>query len=343
MKKIFYSIATAAIALSLTACGGKKAESAESAQSAQPSEENYDDENVEVPTSATVTIAETAFEDGDLAEFIELVPGDYDVNYEDFEILTSVKVRALAQSDREVSYFTVNYYDEGGNQLTSETIVDGIDAINEALKSGDTVTEIEIPVHLLLVGNGAEAEFMNTVKTVKGDYVSEDTDGDSSEREVRTIGESYENQAQKESDTNETETAAYSNATYANAKDLEKSAAYKQFLSDGKSGNIDKMIKALQWLGTQRSAIRSKVRDLNENAIGIAVALDKASEEIGKKYDAFSLKGALNDKTNNMTNAQLTAYNNACANDPVFFTVKESDLSGKYNTIYRKLRYNSPF
>lgn len=158
MRKIFHSIATAAIALSFAACGGKKAETAESAQ---PSEDIYsdeyfsddysddysgDEEKAEIPASATVTLEETTFNyGGDLAEFVELVAGDYDVKYEDFEIVTSVNVRALAQTDRKVSYITVKYYDGDGYKLASEDIFDGMDALNEALRSGDTATEIKIP------------------------------------------------------------------------------------------------------------------------------------------------------------------------------------------------------
>lgn len=114
-----------------------------------------------------------------------------------------------------------------------------------------------------------------------------------------------------------------------------------KFISDGKSGDIDRMIDALEWHNSVKAKLKPQVRALDENAIKEAIKLDKASEEIGEKYDRYSLSGALDSKTGEMSNSQLSRYNTACANGVLYFTSK--DDTTEYNSLYRKLRYGSPF
>lgn len=111
------------------------------------------------------------------------------------------------------------------------------------------------------------------------------------------------------------------------------------FISKGKSGDINKMIEALEWMNKKRNELKPYVRNLNESAIALAVKLDNANEKVGNKYDAFTLSGALGDKTESMNDSQLSRYNRACGNTCIFFSYNETDLSSKYNDIYRKMKY----
>lgn len=114
-------------------------------------------------------------------------------------------------------------------------------------------------------------------------------------------------------------------------------AELSEFKSKGKSGDIDKMLDAFEWINKVEASLKPQVRALDENAIKAKIELDKASEEICKKYDAYSMMGALNNMTDKMNSSQQSRYNSACSNSVLFFTI--NDDTKEYNSLYRKLRY----
>lgn len=126
-------------------------------------------------------------------------------------------------------------------------------------------------------------------------------------------------------------------ATYFTSAELDK------FIADGTSDNIDRMISALEWYNKVRATLKPEVRKLNEDAIKAAAELEKAGEEIGDQYDAFSISGALDNKTGGMSESQLDRYNSVTT--VLFFTADDSGSPEvqKYNELYRKYRYGSPF
>lgn len=349
MRKVIYSLATAAIALGMTACGGKKTESPWSEEFQYENEEEYDggeeeEEKMEIPESAIAKIDNIHFEDDEMQDMVRLKRQDYELTYADFAINTTVQVFACDKTDKKVSYLKLGFYDENGNKLESIQVFDGIEQLNAALEAGDIDNAIDLPVSFTTVGRNSEAKFMNAVKYIKGEAIYSDSEGDD-ENTHQTLAEANAEEEVEEviEEVVEETPATNPNKTFSNAKDLKNSPEYKQFIADGKSGDIDKMIRAYVWLGKQEAAIKSQVRALNETAIEMAVALDQANEEIGEKYDSFTISGALNNMTDKMSNAQLTAYNKACADEPLYFTANDMDLSMKYAEKYRKIRYNSPF
>lgn len=115
----------------------------------------------------------------------------------------------------------------------------------------------------------------------------------------------------------------------------------EEYLANAKSGDIDRMLDAYVWYNNAKSKNRDNVRALDKNAIAIAVELDKLDDDAGKKYDSYGLNGALSNKTGEMSNEQLTRYNNIST--CLYFTADDRELSEKFNTIYREIRYGSPF
>ncbi|MDE6345876.1 MAG: hypothetical protein K2L55_04330 [Muribaculaceae bacterium] len=115
----------------------------------------------------------------------------------------------------------------------------------------------------------------------------------------------------------------------------------EEYLANAKSGDIDRMLDAYVWYNNAKSKNRDNVRALDKNAIAIAVELDKLDDDAGKKYDSYGLNGALSNKTGEMSNEQLTRYNNIST--CLYFTIDDQELSEKFNTIYREIRYGSPF
>lgn len=91
MKKIFYTAAVAAIALGMTACGGKKEETA-NAESAEMAVNN-DSADENIPASVNVTVEDGTFEGGDMAEYVAIVPGEYTFNYSDGRATIELKAK----------------------------------------------------------------------------------------------------------------------------------------------------------------------------------------------------------------------------------------------------------
>lgn len=136
--------------------------------------------------------------------------------------------------------------------------------------------------------------------------------------------------AESDSDEDTTESTGGSGA-YFDASEL------SAFIADGKSGDIDRMIKAAEWQNKVEAELKPAVRALDEDAIRAKIKVDKAITEIGNKYDSYSLFGALSSRTDDMTDSQLSRYNAAYDNKVMFFTVK--DDTAEYNSLYRRLRY----
>lgn len=149
-----------------------------------------------------------------------------------------------------------------------------------------------------------------------------------------TPGEEIAEYAESETDQLESAIDETTNSWFTN-EELAK------FISDGKSGDIDKMIDAYDWYKTMRASLKECIRNLDENAIAAAVALDKANEEVAMKYDEYgiSIGGALSDKEKEMTEAQRKRFNEVDSKSVVFFTSSEKELSDKYNEKFKELRY----
>lgn len=119
------------------------------------------------------------------------------------------------------------------------------------------------------------------------------------------------------------------------------SAELDKFVSDGKSGDFDRMISALEWYEKTRAALKPDVRNIDENAIKAVAELEKANESVGGKYDSLTLEGALNSKMDEMSESQKNKVSELSASSVLFFTAK--DDTQEYNKLYRKYRYGSFF
>lgn len=296
MKKYLYSIAAAALLLSITSCGGNKSGNNE-AETSEQSEE------AATPQTATVKVNDESFAEGDMMQDIRLVPGNYTFNYADGTAVVEIKAKAVGQTDKEVSSDTkFGIYDESGNELGTMIIFSGTGQLSEALKNGNNETECV----LTLKYYGFDTpfpEFMAKAKEIKG-------------------LEAIEYRKSPDSPTTDGSVSSSDLST---------------FISNGKSGDIDMMLDALEWENSVEAALKPQVRSLDENAIKTAIEIDKASEEIGAKYDRHNLSGALDTMADKMTDSQRSRYNTAIANMVHYYTASE-DMT-EFNNLYRKLRY----
>lgn len=296
MKKYLYSIAAAALLLSITSCGGNKNGNNE-AETTEQSEE------AATPQTATVKVNDESFAEGDMMQDIRLVPGNYTFNYADGTAVAEIKAKAVGQTDKEVSSDTkFGIYDENGNELGTMIIFSGTGQLSEALKNGNNETECV----LTLKYYGFDTpfpEFMAKAKEIKG-------------------LEAIEYRKSPDSPTTDGSVSSSDLST---------------FISNGKSGDIDMMLDALEWENSVEAALKPQVRSLDENAVKTAIEIDKASEEIGAKYDRHNLSGALDTMADKMTDSQRSRYNTAIANMVHYYTASE-DMT-EFNNLYRKLRY----
>lgn len=260
-------------------------------------------EEAETPQTATVKVNDESFAEGDMMQDIRLVPGNYTFNYADGTAVVEIKAKAVGQTDKEVSSDTkFGIYDESGNELGTMIIFSGTGQLSEALKNGNNETECV----LTLKYYGFDTpfpEFMAKAKEIKG---------------LEAI------EYRKSPDSPTTDGSV-------NSSDL------STFISNGKSGDIDMMLDALEWENSVEAALKPQVRSLDENAIKTAIEIDKASEEIGAKYDRHNLSGALDAMEDKMTDSQRSRYNTAIANMVHYYTASE-DMT-EFNNLYRKLRY----
>lgn len=308
MKKIIYGVAMAALLVSMTACGGKNAEKAEDTELAN-SEENKE------PKTITLKVVDGTFADGELADYIELVPGEYTMTCTSQKGELELKAKATAQTDMEISGSSkFGVYDAAGNEIGTMYLWSS--DIDEGLNAGDTDTEYVISMHYYADSELPMDEFMKKAKEVKG-----------------LKAENYSRSSSSSSSS--------SSASSDSGSTLVSSSDLATFISKGKSGNIDKMIEALEWQNKIEADLKPQVRALNEDAIKAKIAVDKAINEIGEKYDSYSLMGALDYMTDEMSNSQLNKYNSACAKSVTFFNA--NDDTSEYDNLYRKLRYGAPF
>lgn len=296
MKKYLYSIAAAALLLSITSCGGNKNGNNE-AETSEQSEE------AATPQTATVRVNDESFAEGDMMQDIRLVPGNYTFNYADGTAVVEIKAKAVGQTDKEVSSDTkFGIYDESGNELGTMIIFSGTGQLSEALKNGNNETECV----LTLKYYGFDTpfpEFMAKAKEIKG-------------------LEAIEYRKSPDSPTTDGSVSSSDLST---------------FISNGKSGDIDMMLDALEWENSVEAALKPQVRSLDENAIKTAIEIDKASEEIGAKYDRHNLSGALDTMADKMTDSQRSRYRSAIANMVFYYNASEDGT--EFNNLYRKLRY----
>ena len=123
----------------------------------------------------------------------------------------------------------------------------------------------------------------------------------------------------------------FSGNSYVSAADLQK------YIENGMSDDIDRMLSAMEWENKVEKQMKPRLRALDEDAIRAKIAIDKASEKIGEKYDRHSISGALDDISDQMTDAQNQRYAKACANTVFVYTANENGTD--YQNLYRKLRY----
>lgn len=260
-------------------------------------------EEAATPQTATVRVNDESFAEGDMMQDIRLVPGNYTFNYADGTAVVEIKAKAVGQTDKEVSSDTkFGIYDENGNELGTMIIFSGTGQLSEALKNGNNETECM----LTLKYYGFDTpfpEFMAKAKEIKG-------------------LEAIEYRKSPDSPTTDGSVSSSDLST---------------FISNGKSGDIDMMLDALEWENSVEAALKPQVRSLDENAVKTAIEIDKASEEIGAKYDRHNLSGALDTMADKMTDSQRSRYNTAIANMVHYYTASE-DMT-EFNNLYRKLRY----
>lgn len=267
------------------------------------SEASEQSEDAAIPQTATVKITDNMFADGDMKWDILLVPGDYTFNYADGAAVIEIKAKANGIVDKELSSDTkFGVYDENGNELGTMLTFSGSGNLSKALQNGNNETECV----LTLKYYGFDTpfpEFMAKAKEIKG---------------LEAI------EYRKSPDSPTTDGSV-------NSSDL------STFISNGKSGDIDRMLDALEWENSVEAALKPQVRSLDENAVKTAIEIDKASEEIGAKYDRHNLSGALDTMADKMTDSQRSRYNTAIANMVHYYTASE-DMT-EFNNLYRKLRY----
>lgn len=308
MKKIIYGVAMAALLVSMTACGGKNAEKAEDTELAN-SEENKE------PKTITLKVVDGTFADGELADYIELVPGEYTMTCTSQKGELELKAKATEQSDMKLSGNTkFGIYDEEGNEIGIMLLYGGQTDFNKAMNEGDTETEYTLYMNYYAHRDFPMEEFIKKAKEVRG---------------LKAVA------------VTESSSSSSSSASSDSGSTLVSSSDLATFISKGKSGNIDKMIEALEWLNKIEADLKPQVRALNEDAIKATIALDEATNEIGEKYDCFSLMGALDQMTDKMSDSQLNKYNSACAKTVIYFNANED--TSEYDNLYRKLRYGAPF
>ena len=332
MKKIFYSMTMAALTLGVTACGGNNESASNSGQAldeaveaAAPAEEEKPDYS-NVQKTATVTVADGNFAEGDLADFIAIVPGDYIFNFaaETERAEIKLKLRPKGLSFNDVSCNTnFEILDTDGNQLGKIVIYSGQSALSEALQEGNTADAVEITAYYF--GNkyndsvGFE-QFMARANKLRGlKAVSINDSGNSSSSSASS------------SSSSSSAGSDFSGNSYVSAADLQK------YIENGMSDDIDRMLSAMEWENKVEKQMKPRLRALDEDAIRAKIAIDKASEKIGEKYDRHSISGALDDISDQMTDAQNQRYAKACANTVFVYTANENGTD--YQNLYRKLRY----
>lgn len=329
MKKILYSIALASIALGMTSCGKSK----EQAIHEYLESTREETEEVDVPETANVNLVNGMATEGDLAEFIEFMPGEYQAttsgNSSSVELLIPAKVKK--QSDlyiRETSEAMVAY-DKEGNEIGKLTLFSNTD-LSKLLNAGNTEDEVTVKFHYWKYDNKERADFMNNIATVKVVKVL----GQEAPKEEKGSSSSNSSSDDVEAD-NTTSSGSYDKAA---VKAFTETSDFKQFKENAKSGNIDKMLKAFDWYNAECKKLKPQVRALDKTAIAKSMELDDVYNTAGGSFT--SLMSKLSDLQDQMTSSQKSAFDRACSNNVIYFNMKDmnSGLSTKYGDIVREIR-----
>lgn len=327
MKKIFYSMAVAAIAFGMASCGGsnEKAENVES--SAEESEEE-----IVVPETANVNLTNGMATEGELAEFIEFMPGEYQIEANSASTL-QIKIPAIAkgQSDlvlKETSG-AMKAYDKDGKELCDFTLYSNKD-FSKLLNDGNNEDEVEMTFSYWERGKKERANVMNNIATVKVVKVL----GKEAPKEDKVSSSSDSSSDDVEAD-NTTSSGSYDKAA---VKAFTESSEFKQFKDNAKSSDIDKMLKAFDWYNAECNKLKPQVRALDKTAIAKSMELDDVYNTAGGSFT--SLMGKLSDLQDKMTSSQKSAFDRACSNNVIYFNMKDmnSGLSTKYGDIVREIR-----
>lgn len=114
------------------------------------------------------------------------------------------------------------------------------------------------------------------------------------------------------------------------------SGELSEFISNGKSGDIDRILDAFEWLNGVKASLKPGVRASNKEAIKAAIEVDKAEGKVADKYDRFSIAGALDSMTDDMTEEQLDRYNSLIGKDVLYFNA--SDMNSEAAKLYNSMR-----
>lgn len=175
-----------------------------------------------------------------------------------------------------------------------------------------------------------------------------DLAGDGTEEEAVMAQPAFdvEEITSSEEETDAPPTTADSNEATSQPGEVDKAAVkafvdsyeFEQYAENAKSGNIDKMIEALNWLNKTNASLKSQVRALDKTAIAKVVELDIIEKAAADKYDRMSLDGALYNLTDEMSESQLEKYNSVSRSSSLFFTMNDTKLSQEYTKIYREIK-----
>ena len=335
MKKVFLSVALTSLVMCATSCGSGSSSDAESDSIAAA---KAADDAIEVPAEATVTVVDTVFTDGDLADYVDLVSGDYkvtsDKEFKQIRVVLYATPKAQLNESFEISGDGKLYLlDESGNELTRlyPTWNDDEKNLVEALNTGKLGGKFEMTYTCRADNNAELAGWMEKAKTVKAGAINK-----------KSAKSSSSSSSSSDDDSSSSSTTSYSSSVEgvddAAVEAFINSAGFKKFEENACSGDIDKMIEALEWLNSTESSLKSSVRNLDPTAIAKTVKLDEVSHKAGDKQDAYSLSGALNNMQKKMSSSQQGKYNSAVAKSVVYFSMKDYDQRAKYDEIYKKLR-----
>lgn len=195
MKKIFYSAAIAAIALGMTACGGKKSDATENLE--EESMEFVDEFVEEAPAEAAVTSeytctpATTAVE-GPVGEYVTVKDKTYgfeagsDLGDNYYSLTFDFEVSAAHTFTEEIE-IAATFYDENGNLVEFPTEDGGTvskfysfsnSLLQKALKSGANCDETSVLIRTNSIKDFTP-EMLAKIKTFKVESkLSEDTEFD---------------------------------------------------------------------------------------------------------------------------------------------------------------------
>lgn len=160
-------MATAAIVLGMTACGGSSDSSSTSASSDEATE-TEEDEVKFADRPVELSDWRTTFY-GNGSELIELVAGIDTIKqseYSEVGLSVVVKAKVLKQSDEEFSKLSLEVKDESSHTIGEFTVTGGTTELYEAMGRGDTESEIELTFSLYCDSVEQAKTIMTTAKEI---------------------------------------------------------------------------------------------------------------------------------------------------------------------------------